>query len=115
MATQQEHKKQAEHNQAFLDSIDADGFPDWYATAAFYKALHLVEVLLRKKGKRSNNHVRRNRILRADYVAVWRDYKTLYSFSRLARYRCMPVSTEDIFFIEQRLRRVESTVAKMIK
>ena len=87
MATQPQHKKQAEHNQAFLKSIDADGFPDWYATVAFYKALHLVEMLLRKKKKRSNNHVVRNRVLRTEFLAVWRDYKTLYSFSRLARYR----------------------------
>ena len=47
MPSKQVHLKQAEHNQALIDQLFAltDDFSDWITTAAFYKALHLIEAL----------------------------------------------------------------------
>ncbi len=55
MATAAAHAHQANHNQSFLNSIDPKLFPDWVVTAAFYKALHVVEgLLVRKMGGTAN-------------------------------------------------------------
>lgn len=42
--------QQAVTNQTFLHVIDETLFPDWVVTVAFYKAVHLVEELLVRKG-----------------------------------------------------------------
>lgn len=116
MATEAEHRKQADHNQACLDSIDKTRFPDWAATVAFYKAVHLVEMLLAKRnlGYRGGSHTRRNNILKKDYPAVWRDYRPLYAFSRVARYWCLKVKPDDYSYIARRLDRVERTVESLM-
>jgi hypothetical protein len=115
MATAHEHETQATHNQTFLESIDSQRFPDWYATVAFYQAVHLVEKLFRVKGGKTGNHRTRNYTLKTKYLSVWRDYKTLYSFSRLARYRCMKVKKDQVAFIKQRLERVQRTIDKLVR
>lgn len=45
MPTADQHRQQAEHNKAFVQSFDLDTSPylDWVVTAIFYTALHLVE------------------------------------------------------------------------
>ena len=43
MPSADEHQRQAEHNARFLETIDQDEFLDWFATAAFYTAVHLIE------------------------------------------------------------------------
>jgi len=114
MATPEEHQKQADHNQSFLDSIDANVYPDWVATVAFYRAVHLVEKLFHTRGHDSGSHVRRNTVLKRQYLPIWREYKTLYSFSRLARYWCLKVKPEHTKFILQRLSRVEREVGNLL-
>jgi hypothetical protein len=99
MATVAEHLSQAKHNQSFLETIDRPDYPDWLATVAFYKALHLVEAMFRVGNHKTGSHLRRNNILRKHYLSVWREYKTLYSFARLARYRCLKVKPTDVDFV----------------
>src|SRR5579859_3330506 len=91
MATENEHRQQAEHNQRFLDSFDHARFPDWCVTVAFYKAVHLVEMLFANKNRSagSGSHTNRNQILKRHYVSIWRNYRPLYEFSRTARYWCL--------------------------
>jgi hypothetical protein len=111
MATANEHREQADHNQRFLGSVDADVYPDW---VAFYKAVHLVEMMFRERGHTGNSHVRRNNILKTQYLPIWRNYKTLYSFSRLARYWCLQVKPEHVPFVVQRLERVEREIRTLV-
>jgi hypothetical protein len=113
MATESEHRKQAIHNQAFLDAIDARAFPDWFVTAAFYKAVHLVEVLFRRKGHPSGNHNRRNQQLKRHYQSVWRDYRPLYDLSRKARYWCVAITPPQVQKAKTRLARLERTIGKL--
>jgi hypothetical protein len=111
MATKVEHQAKADHNQRFLDSLDRTQFADWVATAAFYKAVHLAEMLFSHRGLTgSRGHVPRNNILKRDHPKVWRDYRPLYAFSRLARYHCIPVTDANVTYCLRRLARVEASV-----
>lgn len=115
MATDKEHRRQAEHNQKFLESIDQSEFPDWLSTVAFYKAVHLVQALLTASGRNAKSHKSRNRILKTTWPAVWKEYHPLYSFSRLARYWCFRVKPEHIPFVMRRLGRVERAIDQEMK
>lgn len=70
MGTRADHQEKSEHNQAFLESIDQKRFPDWYVTVCFYKTLHVVETLLAKNGKHSNNHRDRHDYLKKTHPDI---------------------------------------------
>lgn len=113
MATELEHKRHAQHNQAFLDVIDKNAFPDWAITVSFYKAVHLVEALFTNKQVRGGSHIRRNNTLKRTFPAIWRDYRPLYAFSRVARYWCIPVTPADLVYVSRRLARIERSIDKL--
>jgi len=96
MPSEDEHRLQAEHNQAFMDSLDRKRFPDWLATAAFYKGVHLVQILFVKKGHPTGSHQKRNTTLKTTYPELWKAYRPLYTFSRLTRYRCYLATQDDL-------------------
>ena len=102
MATEAAHARQANHNQLFLDSVDPAQFPDWIVTAAFYKAVHLVEGLLVRKGCPTGNHYQRNETLKRRFPGVWRGYRPLYNQSRVARYYLGPKVTHTGCLMGQR-------------
>lgn len=45
MPNSKQDRDKANHNRAFLATIDIHVFPDWCAIAAFYVAVHAVERL----------------------------------------------------------------------
>jgi hypothetical protein len=111
MATAADHTRQANHNQDFLNSIDAARFPDWVVTAAFYKAVHVVEGLLVRKGSGSGNHTHRNQALKRRFATVWKEYRPLYNQSRVARYWCVPISPAGVAQATSRLVALEAAVS----
>jgi hypothetical protein len=114
MATEQQHREQAEHNQRFLDAIDPARFPDWVATVAFYKSVHLVQMLFVRKAHDSGSHQKRNNILKRHYPEIWKEYRPLYAFSRLTRYRCYQATTADLTYLLRRLGRTEEAVRRAL-
>src|SRR3990172_3305456 len=114
MATAQDHLNQANHNRDFLASIDISRFPDWIATVMFYTAVHRAQQLFCIRGGTGGAHTKRNDSLRTLYPKVWREYHKLYSYSRLARYRCMESKPEHVPHLEKRLRRVEAAIDQLI-
>ena len=106
MATAEEHKQQALHNERFLATIDRDEYPDWAATVIFYAAVHRVQMLFETCGGVGGNHHQRNKTLRKLYLGVWKNYQPLYTFSRLSRYWCMKTKPEHIPYILRRYDRV---------
>lgn len=63
--------------------------PEWIATIAFYKAIHIVEAIFISRGiVSSTDHNNREEKLktRLKDQALFRDYKALDSASRVARY-----------------------------
>jgi hypothetical protein len=114
MATAQDHLRQAQHNRDFLARIDAATYPDWAATVMFYTAVHRAQQLFEMCGGSGGTHKKRNNTLRDLYPAVWREYYKLYSYSRLARYRCMQSKPEHVPHLERRLRQVESAIERRL-
>lgn len=111
MATESDHRLKAAHNQAFLDAIDHARFPDWAVTAAFYKAVHLVEALFARDNRApGGSHLKRNQVLKRHYKHVWKQYQPLYNFSRQARYWCTGVLPEHVTYVNRRLGRVEREI-----
>lgn len=92
MPDESSHLVLANHNQDLLDRLvaDVDRFPDWTATVAFYKALHVVEAALACENPRRHgiDHSHRERILKSDnkYKNIYRNYRVLYAASMVARY-----------------------------
>lgn len=112
MATNEEHRSQAEHNERLLAAIDANAFPDWIATISFYAAVHWVEVLCNTRGHRTGSHIHRNQSLKRREPDLWIDYRPLYEYSRHARYRCYKANPDDLKYIHRRLNRVKEYVLR---
>jgi hypothetical protein len=111
MATAAAHAHQANHNQNFLGAIDANVFPDWVVTVAFYKAVHVVEGLLVRKGRSTGSHEQRNRVLKRQFASVWQEYRPLYNQSRAARYWCVTITPANVAQALSRLQAIEKNVA----
>jgi len=113
MAAEELHRAKAEHNRRFLASIRSDEFADWQATAAFYCALHLVEMLFARSDGHSLGHRDRNLRLKRHHPQLWRHYRPLYSFSLYARYETRPVSAAVVRteLIDKRLRLLEHAIS----
>lgn len=120
MPTADQHKRQAEHNKAFIQSFDLDTSPylDWVVTAIFYTALHLVEWFLKSKGLTG----RRDHQLRDAYIArmselrrLYADYTELKFQSEASRYECASFTPE---FLKNdllpRLARLETHIKSLL-
>ena len=120
MPTAEQHRQQAEHNRAFVQSFDLDTslYLDWVVTAIFYTALHLVEWFLRTKELTG----RRDHQLRDAYIArmselrpVYADYTELKFQSKAARYECATFTPEILRDdLRPRLTRVESHIKQLL-
>jgi hypothetical protein len=89
---------QAGHNLNFHSHIDSNfekKFCDWQITVLFYVALHLLKALAASRSvnigethydiENSVNPDRGNPVMRISRGA-WREYKSLFNYSRTARY-----------------------------
>lgn len=92
MPNEKSHLSQANHNQNLLDQLvpKVEEFPDWVATVAFYKALHVVEAVLACESpiRHGRDHESRARILGSEkrHEQMYRNYRPLYAASMVARY-----------------------------
>jgi hypothetical protein len=90
MPTAEEHRRKAEHNLRFLETVDTDEFGDWMAVAAFYVAVHLVERLRAFIGQHSTDHQDRLSFVRQYHPQMHTAYRELYNIARLVRYGAGP-------------------------
>ena len=59
------------------------------ATAAFYTALHAIDMISSDKGQQFSGHSERNAWVQGNLPPqVWMHYSVLYQLSRLVRYDC---------------------------
>jgi hypothetical protein len=110
MGNQRQHRDKADRIGSFVEGIRSLGFPDWLAIAMFYRALHLVEMMLAAKGRHTVNHNERREVLRSEFPEILREYKPLYNYSLLCRYRFMPVRPEDVAPLEAHLSKLKHFV-----
>ena len=94
----QKHLDQAAHNQIFHDPIDgnfSEQFHDWKITVLFYVAIHYLKALAAKrKINIGETHYEIELTVNPDRGSskmkitrgAWREYKTLFNYSRTARY-----------------------------
>ena len=116
MPKTKQHQDKADRNRAFLDSISANGPPEWMATVAFYVAVHLVEKLRAYQGEHSTNHKERCAAVRKQYRGIHLEFHQLYEISRLARYGTtsqftLTVSDVQSLHIDKYLVAIEKYVA----
>jgi hypothetical protein len=92
MAEDNIHIAQANRNQDVMTHLAAATTPyhDWVATAAFYKAVHVVEAVFYHQEpaptKHATSHKDRNYLLKKNYSQIWRNYRHLLTASLVARY-----------------------------
>ncbi len=132
MPSKEAHLQLAERNQQVLDYLLAEPqkCAEWIATAAFYKALHLVEALFDHHGVgHSHNHENRDHRLKADkrYQHIYKHYRPLWAASIVARYLCDPQGKQLSCFadyltpdqarsrlVDHRLQQVDNSVRKLL-
>ena len=130
MPREKSHLELANHNQEFLDTLvpQVERFPDWVATVAFYKAVHIVEAVFaceRVGSLHSSDHMARNHRLKTTprYEKINEHYRVLYSASILSRY----MRDDEAVFVDQykpdqvigellnhSLRQIEKSAAKFL-
>ncbi len=88
MPSADQHRKKADSNRRFLESIHLDEFPDWVVVAAFYTAVHLVELLRAAGGEgHSTAHDDRLAYVQHRHPDIHTAYHVLQNASMLARYQ----------------------------
>ena len=95
MPEQEAHRAKAKHNQNVIEII-GDEFADWLVIAAFYKAVHIVEMLRAVEGEHSRGHYERNTYLKSEQPNIWVEYYHLYDFSIQARYYCTKINADEV-------------------
>jgi hypothetical protein len=111
------HYRQYLHNMDFLNTDvfnDSNEYTDWYVTAVFYCAVHLVERELAKTGYHLKNHTSRaNFVMMASNLKpISCEYNFLYNESRRARYDCVKFSPQDLTTIKEKYEIIENLLVK---
>jgi hypothetical protein len=132
MPSREAHLQLAARNKEALDYLlrKAEKLPEWIATVAFYRALHLVEALFaHDENEHSHNHEERDQRLKRNrrYANIYKHYRPLWAASVIARYLVDPSGRQFKTFtdymppgklkselINHRLRRIESSVSRML-
>jgi hypothetical protein len=134
MAAFQSHVNIVRQNTILLNGLlvpAVQQHPDWVATVAFYTALHMVEAMFYYDLPAKhicNHHDRQKELLSPRYQHIWRDYRPLYSMSRLARYLQNPTGasvasfsahhpphTVEQYVMQQHLPRVKDATEQIIR
>lgn len=92
MPDKDSHLAVARRNQDLIGQLLAggNGYPEWVAVIAFYKALHIVDAVLfvNHPEKHGGSHDNRNHLLKTTprYANLYKQYRPLFSASLVARY-----------------------------
>jgi hypothetical protein len=85
-----EHLAKESHNAALeVELRTGTKFPDWAATVAFYRALHLIDAFLAQRGTHPVSHYERNNAVRRLLPGIADAYLDLYRLSLHARYEAL--------------------------
>lgn len=112
MAIEDQHEWQAEHNaqllaEPVLDPTDT-AYRDWVITIAFYRALHLVDMMLAARGViEITDHDQRRIHIRRHLRGSFGNYQALEELSRKARYSATKRTYDDIQDALELLQRIE--------
>lgn len=100
MPNKAEHINQAQHNEAFYQTIDRAAYSDWAVTVTFYAALHYVDAFLATQagGIHPGSHGVRDPLVQrvAQLRPLWNHYHRLKNRSRNARYNATRFTNEEV-------------------
>lgn len=118
MPSLDEHLRQAEHNERFVDIFDLKSSPylDWALTGIFYSAIHYVEAALATRAKHPLSHSERNTLIHL-YIKnndVYDDHRDLMEDSRDVRYKCITISEVAINESKLKLRNIKTNLKTFI-
>jgi uncharacterized protein (UPF0332 family) len=90
MPARDNHLHQAQHNEAFVVSLNLDStdYLDWAVTGIFYAALHYIESFLATQNIHSSTHASRDRVFQQqqNLKPIYNQYRILKTRSESARY-----------------------------
>jgi hypothetical protein len=122
MPSADQHRSKAERNRSFLNSISLDDFPEWVAVAAFYTAVHWIELARAKAGDgdSTSHEDRLNYVQNRLPPGIHSAYYVLQNVSMLARYQSMAdffaqFQPEDVAreIVNNRLVQIETYVGNL--
>ncbi|MBI2819561.1 MAG: hypothetical protein HYX73_06245 [Acidobacteria bacterium] len=115
----QQHLQKAEHNEAFVASLDwkTTPFLDWVVTGLFYAALQYVEAYLATREIHSVDHRARDSDIRRDHYLkpVYRAYSELKNHSINARYMTTRFGVDDVEALRPELASIRTLVLRLIR
>jgi uncharacterized protein (UPF0332 family) len=118
MPSLDEHIRQAEHNERFVDIFDLKSSPylDWALTGIFYSAIHYIEAALATRGKHPFSHSERNTLIHLHIKNndVYDDHRDLMEDSRDGRYKCIVVSEDTINESKLKLEKIKTNLKTFI-
>lgn len=120
MPARDNHLRQAQHNEAFVVSLNLDStdYLDWAVTGIFYAALHYVESFLASQNIHSSSHGFRLHVFQEqqNLKPIYNQYRVLKTRSENARYdlqQFSPVEVRELISAE--LQEVKSHISQLLQ
>ncbi len=118
MPSKDQHVAKANHDEAFVASLDLATTPfcDWAVTALFYAALHYIEAYFATKGAHSLDHRARDSDIQREPAisGLYNDYNELKNMSINARYMTTSFKSTDVMRLQGKLRVVKNYILNLL-
>lgn len=120
MPAQDNHLRQAQHNEAFVASfnLDSTAYLDWVVTAIFYAALHYIESYLAILNIHPSTHQSRDRLFQQQQPLkqIYNQYRILKTRSENARYDLREFTSVEVrSLITDELQTVKSQTLHLLQ
>lgn len=89
MPSPREHRDKAYRNLLALQAIDHAAHPEWAAVIAFYRAVHLIELLAAREAGQAihnGNHADRDHYVRSTHRPIAVAFRMMHDAAHTARY-----------------------------
>jgi hypothetical protein len=116
LPTAKQHLGQATRNEKLAATLSKTEYREWTVTVIFYSAVHYIEAFLAGHGHHCDDHAERNeRIAEIPQLrTIRKEYDTLRTLSRQARYHALPIEPDDVNVAQQKLETIRSHIMYML-
>ena len=83
------HEQQSIHNYKVYKYLERESplYIDWEITLIFYSSCKLLDAqIIKSKKLKPSNHFERNRMVKIEFPAIYKEYNHLYDISKISRY-----------------------------
>jgi len=113
LPTKEQHLEQATRNEKLAAEVLVHTrYCDWTVTVLFYAAIHYIEAFLAVQRIHCFDHAERSEKVRIipQLRTIGKQYESLRTTSRQARYQALPITPDDVKRAEQNLATVRSQI-----